>query len=270
MRTTVTTVCGVTCLFANSSPADCASRRPSELSRPKMSTTRRVATGAAARRRARPPAWLPPRPRRPGRRGAGDAVGMARNEVSFWRTPSSSTWTSLSCRSVTSLPFLSRTTRSSATTSAPDTKRGAVAGAWGAGGAWAKAKRRQKENTRDDRTRHLLRHAASWRPEQTPTLRIIAETRALDTPPFAPLSSAEAPGRVVPSAAAPRARARPRTAPSRQRGVEHDDRKDLDRPPAARLPLRRREPRLAPLRRRASGAPRRRRRRHNPSWAPGS
>ena len=48
MRTTVTTVCGVTCLRANSSPADCASRRPSELSLPKMSTTRRVAAAAGA------------------------------------------------------------------------------------------------------------------------------------------------------------------------------------------------------------------------------
>ena len=107
-RTTVTTVGGATCLRANSSPADCASRRPSELSRPKASTTRRAAPsvpteGAAA----------------PGATPAEGAGGTARNDVSFWGTPPSRTSISPSWRSVTSLPFLSRTTRSRATTSVP-------------------------------------------------------------------------------------------------------------------------------------------------------
>ena len=137
MRTTLTTVCGVTCLRANSSPADCASRRPSELRRPKISTTRRVAAAGAAPGSAAGVTTVAAAG--PGTPAAGAAVAMARNEVSFWGTPSSSTWTSPSCRSVTSLPFLSRTMRSSATTSAPDTKRGAAAGAWGGGGAWANA-----------------------------------------------------------------------------------------------------------------------------------
>ena len=252
MRTTVTTVCGVTCLRANSSPADCASRRPSELSLPKISTTRRVAAAAGAAPGsaagvATVAAEGPGDASSRGRRRNGAERGQLLEDSVLQHLDLSLLQVGDELALLVAHDEVERDDLGARNEAGSRRRRLGSGRRLGGGRRLGERERRQEENSRDDRTRHLLRHAASWCPEHTPTLALLPR-RGLRIPLLLPRTRSRAASTVW-----------YRRARRRLRGHEENDRM-RDRLPSffSRLSASPRLPRSSPEKRRRS-----------PSWAPG-